>query len=244
MSLSPDFNLDTFKVHKCQLDKSCPIDYHLCPYYHKSVNGDEQRRPPLLFGYSGIAGDMCFDEKKKKYCPKKCKCGIFCHYLHSKNEYNYHFDHFRKVYQCKRKTAKGKCIYYKTCYGIHPSTSDNENSDDKEEEEEEEELDEQKIQEEIDNNEDIKDIKKKVNNSLILAKNFRCRICQHVDDSGELAFFIKCNHFLCIKCFKKIFADLKKEKKKTKKEASVTCPFCNISLAKEETIKAIFNNDK
>ena len=243
MSLSPDFNLNTFKVHKCQLDKSCPIDYHLCPYYHKSANGDEQRRPPLLFGYSGNTGDMCFDEKKKKYCPKKCKCGIFCHYLHNKNEYNYHFDHFRKEYECKRKKVKGKCIYYKTCYGIHPSSSDNENSDDQEEEEEEE-LDEQKMQEEIENSKDIKDIKKKENNSLIIAKNFRCRKCQDVNDSGELAFFVKCNHFLCIKCFKKICADLKKENKKEKKKVSLKCPFCNISLAKEETIKAIFyNND-
>ena len=99
MSLSTDFNLDTFKVHKCLLDNDCPNDYHLCPYYHESIKGDEQRRPPLLFCYSGNTGDICFDDRKKKYCPKQCNCGIFCQYLHSKNEYNYHPEHFRKIYK-------------------------------------------------------------------------------------------------------------------------------------------------
>ena len=240
MSISPEFNLDTFKVHKCQLDKSCPTDYHLCPYYHKSVEGDEQRRPPLLFGYCGNPGDICFNEKKKKYCPKKCKCGIFCHYLHNKNEYNYHLDHFRKEYKCKRKKIKGKCIYYKTCYGIHPNGSDNENSDNEEEEEEEEE-DEKKMQEEIDNDEKIIENKKEVDNSLVHAKIFRCRKCQNVDDNGKLIFFMKCNHFLCVKCFKKIYAELKSGKKKNKKEAILTCPFCNNTLGKEEIIKTFFN---
>ena len=170
MSLSPNFNIETFKIHKCQLDDkeidkeddiddNCPNDYHLCPYYHKSIDGDDQRRPPLLFGYLGNPGDLCFDEKKKKYCPKKCKCGIFCHYLHNKNEYNYHRDHFGKEYECKRKKIKGKCIYYKTCYGIHSTDSDNEKSN---EEEEEEEEDEEKTQKEIENDENIKEEKKKI----------------------------------------------------------------------------------
>jgi hypothetical protein len=234
MSLSPNFNIETFKIHKCQLDKSCPNDYHLCPYYHKSIEGDDQRRPPLLFGYLGNPGDLCFNEKKKKYCPKKCKCGIFCHYLHNKNEYNYHRDHFGKEYECKRKKIKGKCIYYKTCYGMHSTGSDNEKSN---EEEEEEEEDEEKILEEIENDENIKVNKKKVNNSFALTKIFRCRKCQEVENNGQLSFFVKCSHFICYKCFKKLYT---KEKKKNKKKVSLSCPFCNNTLEKKDALKAFF----
>ncbi len=235
MSLSPDFNLDTFKVHKCQLDKNCPNDYHICPYFHKSVNGDDQRRPPLLFGYSGNVGDLCFNEKKKKFCPKKCPFGIFCHFLHNKNEYNYHIDHFRKEYECKRKKIKGKCMYYKTCYGIH-SDSSNDNSD----EEEEEEEDEKTIEEQIEKDPEIVENKKKLNIYFTIAKNFRCRECQNVCQNGDLCYFIKCNHFLCIKCFKKMYTDYKKEKKKSKEKILLKCPFCENKLMKDEILNISF----
>ena len=234
MSLSPDFNLDTFKVHKCQLDKNCPNDYHICPYFHKSVDGDDQRRPPLLFGYSGSVGDLCFNEKKKKFCPKKCPLGIFCQFLHNKNEYNYHIDHFRKEYECKRKKIKGKCMYYKTCYGIH-SDSSNDNSDEEEEEEDEKETEEQ-----IENDKEIVENKNKLNTYFTIAKNFRCRECQSVCQNANLCYFIKCNHFLCIKCFKKIYTDYKKEKKKSKEEVLFKCPFCANKLMKDEIINISF----
>ena len=235
MSLSPEFNLDTFKVHKCQLDKNCPNDYHLCPYYHNSVDGDCQRRPPLLFGYSGNTGDICFDERKKKYCPKKCPCGIFCQYLHNKNEYNYHPEHFRKEYQCKRPKIKGKCIYSKTCYGIHSNES-NETS----EEEQEEEEDENIKQEEIEEDEKIIENKNKVDISFTVAKNFRCRKCQNVSENGEFCYFVQCKHFICVKCFKKISAENKKKSKKEKKELLLVCPFCENELKKGEVIKGSF----
>ena len=234
MSLSPEFNLDTFKVHKCQLDPNCPNDYHLCPYYHSKQKGDEQRRPPLLFGYSGNTGDICFDEKKKGYCPKKCKCGIFCQYLHSRNEYNYYPDHFRKVYKCQREKIKGKCIYYKTCYGIHNYSSD-------EDEEEEEEDEEDKITpEEIENDENIDKIKDKVNNSFSIGKNFRCRNCQNVSENGELCYLMECNHFICFKCFKKICSENNKKKKKNKEKLSLLCPFCKNVLEKGKIFKISF----
>ena len=235
MSLSPEFNLDTFKVHKCQLDPDCPIDYHLCPYYHSKQKGDEKRRPPLLFGYSGNTGDICFDEKKKGYCPKKCKCGIFCQYLHSRNEYNYYPEHFRKVYKCQREKKKGKCIYYKTCYGIHNYSSD-------EDEEEEEEDEEGKITpEEIENDENIQDIKDNVNKLVSISKKFRCRNCQNIAENGELCYFIECNHFICFKCFKKICNENHKNKKKNKEKLSLLCPFCKKELVKGKVFKANFN---
>ena len=117
MSLKPGFNVDTFKVHKCQLDEACPNDYHICPYYHKSEKVDEQRRPPNLFGYTGSTGDLCFNQRKKIYCPDKCPCGFFCRFVHNKNEFNYHQDHFRKEFDCKReKNQYGKCIYIFNMY--------------------------------------------------------------------------------------------------------------------------------
>ena len=41
--------------------------------------------------------------------------GDFCNYIHSKNEYNYHINHFRKEFKCTR-NKNGKCPFYKTCY--------------------------------------------------------------------------------------------------------------------------------
>ena len=74
-----------------------------------------------LFGYVGSTGDICFNQKKSEYCVDKCPCGIFCRFVHSKNEYNYHPDHFRKEFRCTREKNKfNKCIYLRTCYGKHP----------------------------------------------------------------------------------------------------------------------------
>ena len=233
MSLTPDFNFDTFKVHQCQLDKGCPNDYHVCPYYHKSIKGDEQRRPPLLFDYSGNPGDVCFDEKNKKYCPKKCPCGIFCQYLHNKNEYNYHPEHFRKEYDCKRKKINGKCIYYKTCYGIHSNES-NESS-----EEEQEEIEDDNIKDEEIFDDKIEESKKRLDVSFIVGKFFRCRKCQKISENGELCYFIKCKHFICVKCFKKMSDEYKKKNKKDKK-LLLSCPFCDNKLEKGEVIKVSF----
>ena len=238
IDMSFNFNIDTFKVHKCQLDSSCPNDYHLCPYYHSSVKGDEKRRPVLLFGYSGNIGDLCFNEKKKKYTPENCVYGIFCQDVHSKNEYNYHPDHFRKDYKCERKKIKGKCIYEKTCYGYHQNvTFENE----EEEEEEEEKEDENKIKEEVEKDEEIIERKKKVDLAFMVAKYFRCRKCQYVSKKGELIYLIKCKHFICKKCFKKMIQENKKINKKEKeKEKLILCPFCSEELKKKEIIKVIY----
>ena len=234
MSLSPEFNLDSFKVHKCQLDKGCPNDYHICPYYHKSADGDEQRRPPSLFGYKGTFGELCFDKRKRKYYPNKCEFGIFCQFLHSKNEYNYHPDHFRKEYKCQRQKIRGKCIYYKTCYGIHPKE---ENDNNVEEEEEEEEIDE----EEIEDDEEIQKISGKVYSYVNIGKYIRCKDCQNISENGELCYFIDCGHFLCAKCFKKMNKEMyQKEKKEKNKNQVLVCPFCEKVLKKKGVVLVNF----
>ena len=228
MSLSPKFNIDSFKVHKCQLDEgNCPNDYHLCPYYHKGAKVDDQRRPPLLFGYSGSQGEKCFNKKGKEYCPEKCPSGIFCNYVHNKNEFNYHQNHFRKEFDCTRKKDKhNKCIFIKTCYGKHPDYEYKEN--DEEEEKEEEEIEEQ----EIENDEEIEEIKKNVNNIFSIAKAFRCRKCQNIET--DICYLTKCKHFLCSKCFKKIFKEKKKEGK------NLECPFCAKEITKDNIVKFEF----
>ena len=227
MSLSPKFNIDTFKVHKCQLDEdACPNDYHLCPYYHKGAKIDEQRRPPLLFGYSGSQGKLCFNRIKKDYCPEKCPSGIFCNYVHNKNEFNYHQSHFRKEFDCKRKKDKnGKCVFIKTCYGKHDEDEYKENNEDSEKEEEVEE-------EEIENDDEIKKIKKKVKNIFNIAKAFRCRQCQNIE--SDICYLTKCKHFFCLKCYKKIFKEKKKEGK------NLECPFCAKEITKVNIVKVEF----
>ena len=227
MSLSPKFNIDTFKVHKCQLDEdACPNDYHLCPYYHKGAKIDEQRRPPLLFGYSGSQGKLCFNKIKKDYCPEKCPSGIFCNYVHNKNEFNYHQSHFRKEFDCKRKKDKnGKCIFIKTCYGKHDEDEYKENNEDSEKEEEVEE-------EEIENDDEIKKIKKKVKNIFSIAKTFRCRQCQNIE--SDICYLTKCKHFLCLKCYKKLYKEKKKEGK------NLECPFCAKEITKDNIVKVEF----
>ena len=227
MSLSPKFNIDTFKVHKCQLDEdACPNDYHLCPYYHKGAKIDEQRRPPLLFGYSGLQGKLCFNRIKKDYCPEKCPSGIFCNYVHNKNEFNYHQSHFRKEFDCKRKKDKnGKCIFIKTCYGKHDEDEYKENNEDSEKEEEVEE-------EEIENDDEIKKIKKKVKNIFSIAKTFRCRQCQNIE--SDICYLTKCKHFLCLKCYKKLYKEKKKEGK------NLECPFCAKEITKDNIVKVEF----
>ena len=226
MSLSTKFNIDTFKVHKCQLDEGCcPNDYHICPYYHKGAKVDEPRRPPLLFGYSGVTDDSCFNKRNKEYTPKECPLGIFCHFLHSKNEYNYHQEHFRKEFECKRKKDKNnKCIYIKTCYGKHPEKEYKEN----EEEEKEEEIDE----EEIENDEEIVENKKKGNGIFKIAKAFRCRQCCNVE--SDICYLTQCKHFICLRCYKKMHKENKKEEKK------LECPFCNKEIIKDTIVKAEF----
>jgi len=225
MSLSPKFNLDSFKVHQCQLDQDCPNDYHICPYYHKSEKVDDMRRPPLLFGYTGSAGDVCFNPKKREYCPEKCPAGIFCRFVHSKNEFNYHPEHFRKEFDCKRKKGKNnKCIFIKTCYGKHPEDEYKENDEEEKEEEVEEE--------EIEKDEEVLEGEEKVNEILNVAKNFRCRKCQSVE--SNICYLTQCKHFLCLKCYKRIFNENKKEGKK------LVCPFCEKEIIKGSLVRVEF----
>ena len=237
MSLKPEFNIDTFKVHKCQLDSDCPNDYHVCPYYHKSVKVDEVRRPPLLFGYIGSTGDICFNQRRSEYCPEHCPCGIFCRYVHSKNEFNYHQDHFRKEFECKRpKDKNGKCIYINTCYGKHKKEEYNKIIN----EEKEEEFDKDKLN----SDEEVQQSKNKVENIFNIAKAFRCRKCQNVE--SHISYFTLCKHFLCVKCCKKLFNENKKKERKNKKDKekneknNFMCPFCDKEITNNTIIHVEF----
>ena len=219
MGFFPEFNIDTFKIHKCIRDEledekeKCPINYHLCPYFHNNTqkNIDEQRRPPSLFKYSVLTGD-CFSDGN--YHSDKCKNGIFCPFLHSKNEYNYHEERFRKRFKCEREKINGKCKYYQTCYGIH--------SEDKE----------------IENDENIVQKKKeieKIKNDLNIMK---CRKCEKNSNTGNIYFFIKCKHFICESCFLTLKGKSKNEKEKN---LILACPFCDKISKSNKIYKFIFN---
>ena len=232
-------DLINFKVHKCLLDKDCPNDYHLCPFYHES-KGDAARRPPLLFRYSSEICEYCFDKNQKRYIVENCPYGDFCNNIHNKNEYNYHEDHFRKKYKCTR-NPKGKCPFIKTCYGMHNSDEENgdeseENNDEKEEENEEEKeinTDEENLEDE-----EIAEKKEKIEKIIKISKNFRCRMCNSL--KPDICFFLDCNHFLCLSCFKKYNNNLKKAKKEKKNEKGLICPFCSKELVKGKLIKYLF----
>ena len=102
LNKSVDFNIDYFKVHQCRNDLNCKEIKKglLCPYYHKNLEGDEYRRPPLLFRYKS--------EKCKHYLNKKdCESGYYCQFSHNENEYNYHPDILRKEIECQNKNIKG-----------------------------------------------------------------------------------------------------------------------------------------
>ena len=228
-------DLLSFKVHKCQLDQSCPNDYHLCPYYHENKKANEQkRRPPLLFRYSSEMCEFCYDKKKGKYNVKKCPYGDFCNNIHSKNEYNYHQDNFGKQFQCTR-NPKGKCPYFKTCYGVHNI----DNIDDEDEESEEESIDEQTIDNEITNDTEISEQANKIEKLVRISKNLICRRCNNL--KTEVCFFINCNHFICIHCFKKYEHELKKSNKEKNKD--LKCPFCLKEIEKGKLIRYKFSRN-
>jgi hypothetical protein len=237
-----DFNLKTFKVHKCQLDTDgkCPNDYHLCPYYHES-NKDERRRPLWLFRYSSEMCEECFDKKKKKYIAKNCPLGDFCNNVHNKNEYNYHINNFRQIYPCTR-NPEGKCPFFITCYGIHKGENEGNDSIDEEEGENDDSINEENLENEDD---DIKEVKDKISKSIIVGKNFRCRKCNEL--KPILNYFVDCKHFLCQNCFKKLTFDLKKSKKEHKKEEKkddndiLKCPFCDKELVKGKILRCKFS---
>ena len=221
-------DLKSFKVHKCLLDKECPTDYHLCPFYHESKKDiDAQRRPQFLFRYSSEMCGECFDKCKKKYIVKKCKNGDFCNNIHNKNEYNYHLEHFGKTYKCTR-NPKGTCPFIKTCYGIHKEKDESEEEDEEEKEDEEIIIDENEIEKD---DKEIREIKDKIKTLLQISKNVRCRQCNGF--KGVICYFIECKHFMCCTCFKKLFNEFKKNKKENKK---LECPFCNKELSEGKSL--------
>ena len=205
-----EIDLSSFKVHKCILDKSCPNDYHLCPYYHDCLKDkDSKRRPQFLFRYSSDICEYCFDKKKGKYIIKNCPYGDFCNSIHSKNEYNYHTMHFRNEFKCTR-NKNGRCPFIKTCYGIHTENEQAKVSED-EGEDSEESIDEEKLEDE-----EISKIKEKIKYFVTISKNFRCRECSSL--KSDIVFSKRCGHFLCLTCFKKIKNKFEKSKKEENKK--------------------------
>ena len=202
MNLSANkINIDTFKIHKCQLEKNCPNDSSICPYYHSNTPGEEPRRPPSLFRYNRVNNSNCYYALREIYYPSKCCNGIFCPFLHSKNEDKYYNS---KDFIGEKKTCKGN----------------------------EKEIDEKEIEKEIENDENLENNKKSIKNMIKIGKYCMCRKCNNIPDDGKLCFIIKCKHFLCLKCFKKI----KSENKEKNDSDLLLCPFCGVKIKKKKII--------
>ena len=234
-----NFSLNDFKIFPCAFQDKCGYDSHLCLMYH---NLDEKRRPPLLFRYSK---NECECKKKGVYKPEKCPYGDFCMNVHSRAEYNYHKDHFRKIFPCTRKKQNGLCIFYKTCYGKHEEDKNNnynntfnsissfnsnntikisnKNLNEKEKNNEEINFDLKKqINEKIE--EEKNNLNKKIDKASNLLKIFLCKNCNNIPNSNEYEFLKECKHILCDDCFKKSIKENK------------SCPICK----KEIGINAVF----
>ena len=233
------FDLNSFKCHLCQLDKNCPIDYHLCNYYHKSNKNDQKRRPLNLFRYMNQVGnERCYDSENDEYKGDKCPYGDFCKYLHNKNEYNYHIEHFRKEFPCKRKKINGRCMFIKTCYGKHNEKEYIEPKKVEKKNDSEDSIGE----EEIEDDEDVQEKKEKIENIVHICRNVMCKKCVNKIKSGEICYFMECKHFICFNCFDKMNKERKQKSKKEKKQFELKCPFCDKELVKNKIIKIEFSN--
>ena len=105
---------------------------------------------------------------------------------------------------------------------------ENKSKDDKKEEK----LFENDIEEEVEKIQEIKEIKEKINNCVNIGKKLICRKCNNIPND-EICYFIKCKHFLCYKCFKKMHIE------NNKKKVFLSCPFCGKTIKKNKIV--LFN---
>ena len=71
-----------------------------------------------------------------------------------------------------------------------------------------------------------------IRNTTSIAKTFRCRQCQNIE--SDICYLTKCKHFLCLKCYKKLYKEKKKEGK------NLECPFCAKEITKDNIVKVEF----
>ena len=204
-----DFNLDTFKVLECNNEfDQCEKDYHLCYFYHDK---SEKRRPPKLFRY---CGDIC--EKvlmNGKYYPENCPYQNYCHFCHSKYEFYYHSENFRKIVICVRnRNENGECEFIETCYGIHNNDEYNRLS---------------KKKKKIDLKEiELKNLIKKYDVLKKTIQHFSCLNCKKLPKDkvfyADKVIHDKKIHFLCKKC---------------KESCENKCPICQKEMLENNLIE-------
>ena len=187
------FSLNDFKILKCKNGKLCQKDPHLCYCYHSE---EEIRRPPKLFRYINKRCDYAQKNEKSFYRPDLCIFGIFCHFLHSKGEFNYHENNFRKRFNCTRKKGNdGNCIFYETCYGKHEKNNANVNVKSDNIILSNSNLDESNNEK----NKEILDYENKIKNIENVLKFFFCKKCG-VIPNNYLSYVTKCGHIFCHAC--------------------------------------------
>ena len=188
------FSLTDFKILKCKLGNQCQKDTHLCYCYH---NIEEIRRPPKLFRYINKRCPYAQKTKENPYRPDLCIYGIFCHYIHSKGEFNYHEKNFRKIFPCTRKKGiDGNCIFYETCYGKHEKKNKNYDNDSSNSNI----LGDSNLNDsKSEKNKEIIEYNQKIKNIENVLKTFFCKRCGIIPNDFSL-YVTKCGHTFCHGC--------------------------------------------
>ena len=91
-----DFNIDNFKVLKCEIPGPNCSDNHKCLLYH---NANEKIRPQKLYRYTNQLCEIAYKGKNEFY-PEYCSKKDFCNKCHTKYEFYYHPLNFRNIREC------------------------------------------------------------------------------------------------------------------------------------------------
>jgi len=181
-----NFDIINYKTEKCQGD--CCEGYFNCIYYHSIL---ERRRNTKEFSYRA---KMCKNTyvNGKYIDPINCGNKDKCLYCHTKNEYYYHPNNFKKK-ECKRKV----CSYREYCPDVHLDAV----------EEVVREVVGEVVEEESEEctvlKKKYKKLKEKLKEKLYsLKKVIEYWTCTHCNEliKNEFHFFKACGHRVCTEC--------------------------------------------
>lgn len=218
----------TLLCKQCDLSNSNEKEIELCPYANN-----------ILKDFRIIYNNK--DEKIIEFIQLLNYSNLF----HFKNYLEYLPINCKKNIQINNCPYNERCINNHLCPFFHYSIKENEqntpfifngiNLDEKnnsKEDKKEETLNVKDIEEYVEKIEEIKKIKEKIDKFVFVGKGLICRKCNIISNDGKICFFIKCKHFLCYKCIKKITI----EKKENNKKSFLLCPFCGEEIKKDEIV--------
>lgn len=188
----PPFDINSYKTMPCQDDKCSSNE---CKYYHNNL---ERRRKIDKDEYMNTYCQSVQTEEGKLQEPEHCPKKDNCRFCHTKNEFYYHPENFKKK-PCKR----AKCNYGVYCPDIHGN------------EEILTEQNEEIILERLEG--ECKEMSKKVAALRLLAKEWECPLCGNImSDPHYTGIVLCCKYFLCSQCINSMEECFKCKEKKPK----------------------------